>query len=195
MSLVRLLAIGKSLISIRDKPNHYRMLRGGWPPKFGGQKNPFAQAPPVVPEPCGSEQRAAADSARPVRIQAPSGVQAVGVVGSTSGGASARAKPARKLLGALNPFSRRIDLGRRSSGKGASGSVVQCELSLENVKVVRNDLSDADVEIVPVRPETASTLAKVSGGAVSNTSIAAHLLSEAAASQSGGKLAKVKCAP
>jgi hypothetical protein len=32
-------------------------------------------------------------------------------------------------------------------------SPVQAELSLDNIKVMRNDLNDADVEIVPVKPQ------------------------------------------
>jgi hypothetical protein len=35
-------------------------------------------------------------------------------------------------------------------------SPVQSELSLDSVKVVHNDLSDADVEVVPIKSRTAS---------------------------------------
>jgi len=40
-----------------------------------------------------------------------------------------------------------------------TGSPVQSELSLDEVKVVRNDLSDADVEIVPAKPARRADLA------------------------------------
>jgi hypothetical protein len=48
--------------------------------------------------------------------------------------------------------------------------LVQSELSLDRVRVVRNDLSDSDVEIVPVKPaapvpepEAEKTWEKVTG--------------------------------
>ena len=36
-------------------------------------------------------------------------------------------------------------------------NAVQAELSLESVKVIHNDLADADIEIVPVKSRTAAT--------------------------------------
>ena len=45
---------------------------------------------------------------------------------------------------------------RQTTGKSViaatSRAPVQGELSLDRVKVMRNDLSDADVEIVPMKP-------------------------------------------
>jgi hypothetical protein len=38
---------------------------------------------------------------------------------------------------------------------------VQGELSLEKIKVVRNDLSDADLEVIPAKPPTASAMRAV----------------------------------
>jgi hypothetical protein len=35
---------------------------------------------------------------------------------------------------------------------GFTGAPIQSELSLDEVKVVRNDLSDADLEVVPAKP-------------------------------------------
>ena len=42
--------------------------------------------------------------------------------------------------------------GARASRSRSPRPVVQGELSLEKVKVMRNDLSDTDLEIVPARP-------------------------------------------
>ena len=56
----------------------------------------------------------------------------------------------------LNPF-------RGSApARQAATSAVQAELSLDTVKVVHNDLSDADVEVVPVksRPKAAGCLGR-----------------------------------
>jgi hypothetical protein len=44
-----------------------------------------------------------------------------------------------------------------------SKPAVQGELSLDRVKVMRNDLSDADLEVVPVKPSMAAALAAVAG--------------------------------
>jgi hypothetical protein len=51
----------------------------------------------------------------------------------------------------LNPF-RAPEPVRLAPQAGA----VQVELSLEAVKVVHNDLSDADIEVVPVKSRTAA---------------------------------------
>lgn len=60
--------------------------------------------------------------------------------------------PVRVLVGKLNPF----DLFKRPGPKPAAARLdrrpVQTELSLERVKVVRNDLTDADLEVVTPRP-------------------------------------------
>lgn len=42
---------------------------------------------------------------------------------------------------------------------GVTSVQVQGELSLDGVKVVRNDLSDADLEIVPAKPARRADLA------------------------------------
>jgi hypothetical protein len=55
----------------------------------------------------------------------------------------------------LNPlvwFENRTPTEARSAVPRSSKAPVQGELSLDNIKVMRNDLSDADVEIVPAKP-------------------------------------------
>jgi hypothetical protein len=42
--------------------------------------------------------------------------------------------------------------------------MVQAELLLERVRVVRNDLSDSDVEIVPVKPQDPRAVEKQADG-------------------------------
>jgi hypothetical protein len=85
--------------------------------------------------------------------------------------APALPKPARKrlqvgeLMKKLNPLTL---LPARQPGAARSRTprpAVQGELSLEKVKVVRNDLSDTDLEIVPVR--SAMKLSPSRGTAVS----------------------------
>jgi hypothetical protein len=38
-----------------------------------------------------------------------------------------------------------------NAAKGQKGMATQTELSLDSVKVVHNDLSDVDVEVVPIK--------------------------------------------
>jgi hypothetical protein len=64
----------------------------------------------------------------------------------------------------------------RSGGKAAKPSIprfpklpVQEELSLDRIKVMRNDLSDADLEVVPAKP-SAATVAAVSARPVEDVS-------------------------
>jgi hypothetical protein len=57
------------------------------------------------------------------------------------------------MIAKCNPFSR-LTLRRPSRAaplSEAPGNSVQCEFSLDHVKVVRNDLSDLDVEVAPVK--------------------------------------------
>ena len=44
MSLLKLLACGRSLIGLKDTPTRYRMSQRYLLPKFGGENNPFAHA-------------------------------------------------------------------------------------------------------------------------------------------------------
>jgi hypothetical protein len=56
-------------------------------------------------------------------------------------------------------------------------SAIQGELRLEQVKVVRNDLSDTDLELVELRPRTAAARPKEAGLAKSGPSRLAGLRS------------------
>ncbi len=88
--------------------------------------------------------------------------------GSASAAVRATATPEPPVTAAglaKRPARRRFfGLGSLGRTKVEGGSLVQSELSLETVKVVRNDLSDADLELVPAkmaaRPEL--PLSKVS---------------------------------
>src|SRR5208337_421672 len=47
MSLLKLLATGRSLVGMRNTNSPYRMRAGQFLPKFGSPKNPFAPPPPA----------------------------------------------------------------------------------------------------------------------------------------------------
>jgi hypothetical protein len=138
MNLGKMLAAGKSFISGRA-PTAYRENKHVYLPKFNAEKNPFM---PNAPEPTGvapvSSKHAAMVAAKTQKI-------------STLKPATAPVRPparAKNWTAKLNPF--------RPSPPPAPLALptVQTELSLDSVKVVHNDLTDADVEVVPARSQT-----------------------------------------
>jgi hypothetical protein len=153
MSLVRLLAAGKSLVGMRDTASRYRMNKQGMLPKFVSPKNPFATPAESEPAP---KKTGAAPQRAPGRTPS-----AAGPAGATpkSGPRCARslslAGVARWLgerLRKLNPLPQlsKPSPPVKPAPRQITKTVIQDELRLDNVKVIRNDLSDADLEVVPV---------------------------------------------
>ena len=159
MSLMHLLAVGKSIRNIKDHPSRYRVTRDKLLPKFGSAEDheasapmpgaanvatevengpPAAQAPPpALPGETESESDA-------VETQTTSPPEVV---------KSPLAYPRGRWTLMKNPFARKPD-------SRTDKAPVQAELSLDAIKVVRNDLSDADLEVVPARPGSAPVQAK-----------------------------------
>lgn len=153
MSLLRLLTTCKTLVSVQDMESRYRLTSQRLLPHFGPARNPFSS-------------RAEADSAPTPALHggAPAGTlspkpgawglaRALWLKTSTlwSGGKA-------KLSGlAVRP---RATVAKPAISQFAKPPV-QGELSLDRVKVVRNDLSEADVEVVPAKPKVAPALLAV----------------------------------
>ncbi len=177
MSLLRLLTAGKSLIGSKSSESRYHLGRPGALPRFGGKKNPFrattrpeaAQSAATVPaQPAceGTEPAVESQVSVPeVTTKSPAGTGiatvAVGTHDATPASAPPSGKPAAdsplaRYTGKLKDL---MPFGRRKKPEMAvprfSKAMVQTELSLESVRVVRNDLSDSDVEIVPAQPPVA----------------------------------------
>lgn len=170
MSLVRLLSSGKSLIGFKESEIRYRMHAKYLLPKFGSSKNPFIDRPPATaaqsvnqqvkaPPPENGPLSPGEIAASQLKETKPLPALPAAAPGREAGrparvtpGPGMIAKFAR-MLGKLNPLARRSR--RRPAARTAISmshrSPVQGELSLDNIKVVRNDLNDADVEIVPAR--------------------------------------------
>jgi hypothetical protein len=164
MKLGTLLAAGKSLALGRRGESPYRAKKQFYLPKFGSPNNPFASAnqpggaiPPV--------DAAAAPVKTPITVVAaktqklptfsPAPRAANHQVVAINKPALPVQKPRRSLgwMRKLNPFGSKIALPIRD-GKNAK-TPVQAELSLDAVKVLRNDLSDVDVEVVPLKSRPA----------------------------------------
>jgi|HubBroStandDraft_2_1064218.scaffolds.fasta_scaffold216005_2 hypothetical protein len=138
MSLGKLLGAGKSFVS-GGKAAAYRADKRVYLPKFGSQKNPFAtMAQGELPKPPVEDSIASVKKA------------ATRTWAKTQKMPTVFARPARATTWTekFNPLS--IWRGSTAEVK-SSPRPVQAELSLEKVKVVHNDLSDVDVEIVPIK--------------------------------------------
>ncbi len=168
MSLVRLLTAGKSLVGIQDSKSRYRSVDPRAMPKFGSEKK-------INTENAGENgvrASVAKSSVQPSKAEV--SVAAEKNVRGPFAERNLEAAPAGKNVGigkdaekASIPVARQDRSGwvgqlgsklsslvsqRPKPAKGAiprfNGVPVQGELSLDNIKVVRNDLSDADLEVV-----------------------------------------------
>jgi hypothetical protein len=139
MNLGKLLGAGKSFFGGQG-PASYREKKGVYLPKFNSEKNPFTPKP-AEPVPAAAVPDVKKVSATPA-ARADHGAQKL------SPAPVARPARAAGWTSKLNPF--------RTPEPVAPSLVsgVQTELSLDAVKVVHNDLADADIEIVPVKSRT-----------------------------------------
>ena len=119
----------------------YRQNKRVYLPKFNADKNPFTPKP-AEPAPAAAPE--AKNTSAPV------------VARTQKIPARSAAKPARAgWTSKLNPFRAPEPVAPPMS------NVVQPEFSLDTVKVVHNDLADADIEIVPVKSHAAAPAAPV----------------------------------
>jgi len=139
MNFGKLLGAGKSFVN-GGKAAAYRKDKRVYLPKFVSPKNPFASSIQTeLPKPPVNSVAPVKKASAPARAKAEK-MPAI----------SATPKPAGNWAAKLNPIS--LLLGSQSKTAGQSEArPVQAELSLEKVKVVHNDLTDAEVEIVPVK--------------------------------------------
>jgi hypothetical protein len=142
MNLGKLLVAGRSIKSGCDKIS-YRVNKHVYLPKFGLAQNPFKSPPATAPA-----------RPQPKIIAAPIPKVVAPVEANTPKLPTLAPGPVRATSWAskLNPIS--MWRGPALATRSAQGPV-QSELSLDSVKVVHNDLSDADVEVVPIKSRTA----------------------------------------
>lgn len=157
MNPVQLLAVTESLVESKDKTGRYRLSKQGLLPRFGSPKNPFAERTPESSGPSSAVSTATAKSALPENPPTP-----------TPAAAKESTSPARRAVTAIlgrggRTVGRWVERLRRlripwfqsQAPKPATWrkavAPVQTELSLDNVRVVRNDLRESDLEVVPLR--------------------------------------------
>jgi hypothetical protein len=173
MSLGKLLTTGKSLVGLSNSNSRYQLQKGALP-KFESAKNPFAKGSPELPErepqlpKLTPTEVAAANLKKTQAIVAPAAPAEQPVVA-----ASSQAKPAEppKVAPPIDGWLKKINpmvwFGNRKPAEpksaiprfGKSHTPVQGELSLDNIKVMRNDLSETDVEIVTAKSRPAKMVA------------------------------------
>lgn len=136
MNLGKLLGAGKTFFGGGGLVS-YRQNKRVYLPKFNSEKNPFAPKP-AEPAP----------AAKPVAKEASVFVAAkaqtrspLAVAKSARGGWTTK----------LNPF-------RAPEPVAPPPVAMQPEFSLDTVKVVHNDLADADIEIVPVKSQVVASV-------------------------------------
>jgi hypothetical protein len=138
MNLGKLLAAGTSIVKANGAIK-YHESKQALLPKFISPRNPFATARPPSPEtPDASPQGKTArkPDETPPKAPAPAASKSLASWASKLSPAS--------LWGGPAPMPHKVL------------PAVQAELSLDSVKVVHNDLSDADVEVVPIKSRPAA---------------------------------------
>ena len=148
MNLGKLLGTGKSIIG-GGKPAAYRTDKRFYLPQFVSPKNPFAN--PAAPATQAELPKPPPQDSPVVLVKktTPSWAKTQKMPVSSVQGATARATT---WVSKLNPAA---IFRAAPSSAGKIVTPVQAELSLEKVKVVHNDLTDADVEIVPMKSRPA----------------------------------------
>ena len=147
MSLIRLLTVGRTLKGIRDDSHRYRDVTGKrLLPKFGSSKAQAVGEPAVQIASTQTRSVLMAGRASTLREQAQESTErkpsplAAFVYGQRNKWFLAKSRSATDA-----PSSRTL--------VKVGSTVMQSDLSLDKVKVVRNDLSEADLEVVPaLRP-------------------------------------------
>lgn len=164
MKLGKLLAAGTSIIKGQGNVS-YRSSKQIYLPKFVSPKNPFQpQAVQPVAETSGqtdlSPMAEEANAPRPTRLAPPEvpvaapiktvaaktqKIPALSAVSEKKSGWAGKLSP-KSILKAVAPKTI-----AQSSLDVQKPAETQAELSLDSVRVVHNDLSDVDVEVVPMK--------------------------------------------
>src|SRR5579872_27125 len=187
MSLLRLLTAGKSLVGLKKSESRYHLPAASSLPRFGSKKNPFRatvfpekgepaaaeESPSGQPQPFGSSAEVAPSNARrggepsPGSSDRENGQEPPARIIPSDSKSEAVSKPPTSGPAATRPGFKAFLLWRRikprSLASFSSRPMVQGELSLDAVKVIRNDLSESDLEVVQSRKAEVSKDAKNSG--------------------------------
>lgn len=145
MNFGKLLGVGASIFGGRGNVS-YRENKRVYLPKFNEEKNPFASAPSAeqMPLTAPAPEKSAAPALAPVVPQAAAKTQKI----------FARSTPSPRPVSWTEKW---IPFRAPAPVAPPMVNAVQPELlSLNAVKVLHNDLSDVDVDVVPAKSQTVS---------------------------------------
>jgi hypothetical protein len=163
MSLGKLLTSGKCLVGLSDNEGRYEMRSKNLLPKFGSAKNPFTNAKPQalaaeverrLPTESRALNSAETEAMKLKETKLLPAVTEIKTIPAVTTGVAMKPNIGSwlgKLLRKANPMSWRGDRKSEKTLSQPDKTPIQTELSLEKIKVVRNDLTDADLEVVPVK--------------------------------------------
>jgi hypothetical protein len=160
MILARLLTAGRSFVGAKESNNRYQVTNEKLLPKFNSRRNPFRAKGAVgesgVSEPAGMVERPEGTTDLRKSAQAGKAARADLEAGVVRRGW--RSRVAQGAVWCSDRLKHLLPWRKRSDGPPAiprfGRALVQPELSLETVKVVRNDLSDSDLEVVAAKLAT-----------------------------------------
>ena len=167
MSLMQLLTASRSLGTIKDQPSRYKMTEQNLLPKFGQSnrsegtaaqmtQTAMPKVAEVAPAPPSREQMSRTKKEMSSEAWNKIGPDQKTAVASTA--VPKPAVPARRWPRIRNPFAARKTVEIQCP-------TTQGELSLDLVKPVRNDLNDADLELVVRHKRPVNTQKGISASA------------------------------
>jgi len=154
MSLLRLLTAGRSLVGLKNSTSRYHESKYRLLPKFGTGTNPFHKSSSTPLEPLAATEMSATAREKPMPASAAPALSQATSTGSTELRNHEKGAPVKE--GRIASWISKLK-ARRFRRKEAKvtrvtpqlgKTPVQGELSLDQVRVVRNDLNDADLEVV-----------------------------------------------
>ena len=171
MSLLQLLTTGRSLVGLKDVESRYRMTSQNLLPRFGGVKNPFCVTDKTVAPEVDARrvtERRAVSRPEPaavagMRLAPRESAESPFVAAVREPAAAAKAKGWNVASALRDRWTGKLSgLLSRPGGRQVRTAVLpparvaeQGELSLERIRVVRNDLSDTDLEVVRAKAAVA----------------------------------------
>lgn len=143
MSLIRLLSVGRTLAAADQKPHRFRELGHGALPRFGPAADARRTARRQDVAQRGDDDSTAAEGNSKKQNE-----QTVMNIRTQQTGRPGEKDWLASLRRAMSAWLSCFLPTRRGAGRASKGGAVQQELRLDNVKVCRNDLAEADWEIV-----------------------------------------------
>jgi hypothetical protein len=151
MSLLRFLTVSHSFENVRDHQSPYRMTADNWLPRFGRQVGAHSSAVSPITAPVTASDASPVISARSQSAPVSKGVATAKAATGRWDLPPSEFKSTRvSTVGKAAP-ARVEERETRGRGPGSSARMCQGELWTDQVKPLRNDLRESDMEVAPAR--------------------------------------------